>query len=284
MREFITPERTANKIRLMRTQFQGSFLLVEGDSDARFYKNLVNPEKCKINIAQGKNNLIQVLDILEGEQFLGVLAIIDADFDRLENNLPTQTNILLTDSHDLETMLLQSPALEKVLGEFGSEDKIYKLNQDIRSILLAGGVYIGYLRWISLKDSLELKFEGLSFSKFINKKTLAIDRLQLIETVKNNSQKPQINQQEIEQKMKSLERENHDAWCVCCGHDLIEILSMGLCQLLGSNNSKDVEADKIEKILRLAYESSYFRKTKLYSLIQQWESCNKPFVILHQAE
>ncbi|ERT08254.1 hypothetical protein M595_1712 [Lyngbya aestuarii BL J] len=68
------------------------------------------------------------------------------------------------------------------------------------------------------------------------------------------------------------------------GHDLIEILSIGLCQFLGSNNSKDVEAEQIEKILRLAYESSYFRKTQLYSLIQQWESLNTPFVILHQEE
>ncbi|MEB3282448.1 MAG: DUF4435 domain-containing protein [Lyngbya sp.] len=268
----------------MRTQFQGSFLIVEGDADKRFYKNLVDQEKCQINIALGKSNVIRVLDILESDKFLGVLAIIDADFDKLEGNLPTQENLLLTDNHDLEIMLLQSPALEKVLGEFGSEEKIQKLNQDIRSILLAGGVYIGYLRWISLKESLNLKFEGLSFSRFIDKKTLAIDKIKLIVAVKNNSQKFQIDEREIEQKMESLERDNHDAWCVCCGHDLIEILSIGLCKFLGSNNSKDVEADQIEKILRLAYESSYFRNTKLYSLIQQWESFNTPFVILHREE
>ncbi|EAW38055.1 DUF4435 domain-containing protein [Lyngbya sp. PCC 8106] len=282
MREFITPDRVANKIRLMRTQFQGSFLIVEGDTDARFYKNLVNKEKCRVASANGKKNVIQVLDILESDEFLGVLAIIDADFDRLENNLPTQSNILITDNHDLEIMLLKSPALEKFLVEFGSEDKIKILNQDVRSILLAGGVDIGYLRWISLKESLDLKFEGLSFSKFIDKKTLAVDRVKLIVAIKNNSQKPQINQQEIKDKMENLISPNYNPWCVCCGHDLIEILSIGLCQFLGSNNSKDVEADKIEKILRLAYESSYFRKTKLYSLIQQWESLNTPFVILHQ--
>lgn len=281
MREFITPDRVANKIRLMRTQFQGSFLIVEGDTDARFYKNLVNKEKCCVASANGKKNVIQVLRILESDKFLGVLAIIDADFDRLENNLPTQNNILITDNHDLEIMLLQSPALEKVLGEFGSEDKIQKLNQDIRSILLTGGVYIGYLRWISLKESLNLRFEELSFSKFIDKKTLILNQVKLIVTVKNNSQKPQINEQDIETKMQSLKSQNHDPWCVCCGHDLIEILSIGLCQLLGTNKTKNVEAEQIEKSLRLAYESSYFRNTKLYSLIQQWESLNTPFVILN---
>jgi len=41
MREYITPDRIANKIRLLRTQHPGSFLIAEGDTDARVWKNLV---------------------------------------------------------------------------------------------------------------------------------------------------------------------------------------------------------------------------------------------------
>jgi Protein of unknown function (DUF4435) len=53
------------------------------------------------------------LAILEQRGFQGVLAIVDADFDRLVPPTYQSLNLLLTDAHDLETMLIQSPALEK---------------------------------------------------------------------------------------------------------------------------------------------------------------------------
>ncbi|MEQ8540396.1 MAG: hypothetical protein RIB93_23440 [Coleofasciculus sp. D1-CHI-01] len=80
-------------------------------------------------------------------------------------------------------MLIKSLALEKFMSERGSEDKINKFGQDIRLTLLERGKRIGYLRWVSLKENISLKFEGLSFSKFIDKSTLVIDTGQLIKTV-----------------------------------------------------------------------------------------------------
>lgn len=56
------------------------------------------------------------MSILEKDAFLGVLAIVDADFDILESKLPESKNVLFTDAHDLETMIMKSFALEKVLS------------------------------------------------------------------------------------------------------------------------------------------------------------------------
>ncbi len=85
------------------------------------------------------------MEILNKENFQRILAIVDADFERLEC-LPNVPNLILTDTHDLETMLIQSPALDKVLAEIGSEEKITKFGKDIRSVLLQAGKPIGYLR------------------------------------------------------------------------------------------------------------------------------------------
>ncbi|MTJ55538.1 DUF4435 domain-containing protein [Anabaena sp. UHCC 0253] len=144
MREFLTVDRVANQIRLRRSTYAGTFLLVEGSSDKTFYERFVDKLGCELVITAGKpsskQRAINILEILEKSNFQGVLAIVDADFDRQQNTPVTSPNLLLTDTHDLETMLIQSPALEKVVSEFGSEEKITQLNRNIREVLTSVGV------------------------------------------------------------------------------------------------------------------------------------------------
>jgi hypothetical protein len=280
MRQDLTPERIANKIRLLRTQYTGSFLIAEGDTDARVWKNLVDSTKCRVENASNKDNAVATLNILEKDNFAGVLAVVDADFDILEETVLLSQNLLLTDTHDLETMLLKSPALEKVLREHGSTEKIERFAQDIRPTLLQSAKIIGYLRWASLKFKHNLRFEGLAFNDFVEKETLALNESKLIQTVKNKSQNQGLDEQQIRANMESLKTDTQDMWHVCCGHDMISILSIALCKALGSCNSKEVEPNVLEKYLRVAYESAYFRETKLYRYIQTWEQTNKPFQVL----
>src|SRR4028119_382357 len=221
MRESITPDRIANTIRLQRTQYTGSFLIAEGDTDARVWKNLVDSIKCRVENASNKDNAVKVLNILEKDNFAGVLAVVDADFDILEKTVPLSQNLLLTDTHDLETMLLKSPALEKVLREHGSREKIERFAPDIRQTLLESAKIIGYLRWASLKFNYCLKFEGLAFNKFVDDRTLILNESKLIQTVKNHSQKPGLDEQEIRANMDSLKTNTQDMWYICCGHDMI---------------------------------------------------------------
>jgi len=72
---------------------------------------------CLMVNAFNKENAINSLLMLDSNSFPGVLAIVDSDFRVLERNFPTNRNLLPTDFHDLETMLLVSPALDKVLSE-----------------------------------------------------------------------------------------------------------------------------------------------------------------------
>ncbi len=174
MRENLTADRDANAIRLRRQTFPGVFLLVEGSSDKVFYERFIEKISCQIIAISGKPSskfkIISVLSILENSNFQGVLAIVDADFDHLESSATITPNLIRTDTHDLETMLLQSLALDKVMAEFGSEEKITKF-RDIRTALLEAGMPIGYLLWISKLDGLNLTFNDLEFGKFIDKKT-----------------------------------------------------------------------------------------------------------------
>lgn len=284
MRDLLSVDRVANQIRLRRSIYSGTFLLVEGGSDKTFYERFVNKLACELVIVSGKPSsklrVITVLEILEKSSFQGMLAIVDADFDRLENLVYSSPNLLRTDTHDLETMLLNSPAFNTVVAEFGSEEKIAQFNRDVRLALLETGMSVGYLLWISQCDRLNLTFDGITFSKFVDEQTLQIDELKLIREVKNKSQAFSLKDEDLQQRLVSQKSNNHDPWQVCCGHDLVEILSLGLRKALGSNKAADLESSSLERNLRLAYEEVYFRDTHLYLNIRTWESKNKPFKVL----
>jgi hypothetical protein len=139
---------------------------------------------------------------------------------------------------------------------------------------------IGYIRWVSLRENLFLKFEGLEFAQFIKKDALHIEQLRCIQVVKNKSLRHNIADTQLETYIQDLRDDTHDPWHVCCGHDLVSILSAGLRRTIGTWDPKDVRPDNLEKSFRLAFERSYFYKTQLYLSIQQWEMANTPFVIL----
>lgn len=287
-REIRGPEGIAEAI-IWKRQYPGneflSFFVVEGDTDKKFYKMLVNESRCNITIANAKSTALAVLSILEQIDFPGILVIVDTDFDALEGKILSSPNALYTDTHDLETMLIKSPAFEKVLGEFGSETKIEQCKQntgkDVRSVLLECGSPIGYLRLVSSQKSYSLKFDGLDFSKFLDKEKLIIGESKLIKTVKDKSQRQDIPNEQIKRSIQELKRGNHDPWHLCCDHDLVCVLSLGLQRILGTNDTGNVTPVIIQRSLRLAYEHAHFQQTQLYVSIRRWEEANKPFVVLY---
>jgi Protein of unknown function (DUF4435) len=270
VQELITPAALANRVRQRRETYQGSLLIVEGASDAKFYGQIIDKACCQLlPPAQNRDKAIKVLEILQ--EAPGVIAIVDKDFDELNGTLPDMPNLFFTDTHDLETMLLKSPALEKLLGEFGSEDKLAKFERNVRAVLLAAGSAIGYLLWVSLQDNLNLKFEGIDFPKFIDAATLTIDETKLIEEVKRKSQKPGLKTPELQQRLNCQKVPTHDQWQVCRGHDLINILAVGFRKVLGSNQPNEVTVEILERVLRVGYEQVYFQTTQLYVAIDKWQ-------------
>ncbi|UCJ14508.1 MAG: DUF4435 domain-containing protein [Phormidium sp. PBR-2020] len=225
--------------------------------------------------------MIQILDRLSENYFQGAIAIVDADFDRIQNVNHNNSNIFTTDTHDLETMILDSPALEKVLYEFGATKKIEEFSQkkDIRVAILESALLIGCLRLISQTYKLNLTFQGIKFSRFTNDLTLVIEPEQLIQTIKDKSQAFHLKNEYLRQLLENEKSNCYDPWQVCCGHDIVEILSIGLNKAIGSEKKSDVEPLKIERSLRLAYEIRYFRRTQLYSSIRFWEREHQEFTV-----
>lgn len=279
-----TADDIANNIRMIRSSHRGVIVIVEGNTDMRVYERLIDNAQCNFVPMNGKKIAIDVLKILERDNFEGFLTIVDADFCRLDNIKPNSINLLLTDNHDLETMILSSNAIDEFISEFGSESEIKKIGNSIIDLLMDCALPIGFFRWISspAKDDLSLKFKGMNYDTFIDVKNLKVSTNNLIYEVKTNSDDFLIDDKEIKRKIESLikEKDHYDPWQVCSGHDMVQILTIGLANIFGYSESKNIDVGVVDKTLRLTYKLSHFNKTHLYDAIKDWEKNNEPYKIL----
>jgi hypothetical protein len=75
---------------------------LEGETDARAFDRFIDRAACDIEIGYGKANTLEALDLLEEEGFPGIVAVVDADFDRIRGKVYRLENLCITDLHDLD--------------------------------------------------------------------------------------------------------------------------------------------------------------------------------------
>jgi len=268
---------------MKRPFFAGVFLVVEGISDKHVYGLVLDHEGCRIEIAQGRDNALGAVRILNADDFSGVLGIVDADFANVTGETIREANVLQTDLHDLECMMLNSPAFDRMLEEFGADDRVSAFSATsplIANQLATKVVPLGCLRLISIQQGLDLKFEGLTFSRFVERSDLHMDPTKMVREVVNNSQKHRLDQSQLAGQVAGEMQKGHDCWQICCGHDIVEVLSFALRKKFSGKSGGEVATESLERCLRLAYNSADFKETSLYLAMDEWEQQHPNFALL----
>jgi hypothetical protein len=270
----LSPSDVANSVRMSRSVYkQRSALLVEGLKDVRFYRNVVHAQKCVIIPTEGKATAIGALELLRSSKVPGVLLILDLDFSALKGHPSRDSDIVFTDSHDLEGILLQPEVIDRVMIECDLEPGYF--GQDLLTKLVSAALPIGYLRFLSERLNLALSFKNLDFNAFV-KMDITTDALKLIDCVLRSNPSCQATRPSLLRAMNSAPNPTHDPLMVCCGHDISAIL--GLC--ISRATTRPLTGVMVERNLRLAYDFDLFRNTRMYAAIQQWEQRNVPFAVL----
>ncbi len=259
---------------------RGSFLLLEGEDDHKFWHPRVAPRECELVIGDGKLNVEGAIERLDTRNFSGALGIVDDDFDRLRNKTLPSPNLLATDAHDLECVLLRSPALERVLAECGDQDKIRRFEdtQDctVRDALLARGLVFGRLRWLAaLRRGWSLPFGERGRERFTDRKTWEVDRDRLYTAVVKDGVLQNIDA--VHTAISDLP--DADPWSICQGHDLIVLLRIGLQQVLGNLKKSKGVAD-VAALLRASFGENELHQGTFGQSIRGWESANPPYQVL----
>src|SRR6266498_2978114 len=124
MRQYITADDILAELLMVRTQFKGTLLILEGPTDCLFFDGLIDASQCKTIPGYGKERVVGVIEQVDKRQLPGILGIVDADFWHLEEISISSPNLLVTDLHDLEMMLIESRAFDKVIAQCGSAQKV----------------------------------------------------------------------------------------------------------------------------------------------------------------
>lgn len=273
----------ANEIRMLRSHHSSSFLVVEGATDRLFMEAFTCEASCQVIVADGKTNVRQVLHILDDSGFDGVIGLIDADFDRITGGYTVSQNIVMYDRHDLETMLFSSTAFDRVLLEFGSPAKISQYSSDVRGKIVSRSLAIGCFRLHSAQARLGLRFNGLDYSRWIDRPSFNWTVAKLVSAVKNLSQRHDLNSVTLETSIRRLMNCGYDSYEICQGWDLLAVLSIGLRGVLGTCSASEVSVSVLGRSLRLAYSEQEFATSRVMKSCRRWETDSGGYRILRES-
>lgn len=263
-----------------------TFLLVEGGSDQRFWAARIDHQRCEIRDMKGRDHALRELEVVQRESKGGFVAVLDADFDRVDGTLAVKPNVAWTDYHDLEVVLIASPALDRVLVEVASSKKIADFERaerrSVRDILLAEGLALARLRFVSRQRNLgftfrkpsEGRFRYLAYSAFCDKATWKVDLAKLVQEVLNFSNQTKLKVPDLLDAMAGVQ--SSDSLQLCVGHDLVGLLMVGLRKNIGD---RSLTIEELEERLRLAFHKADLEQTQMYKQLREWERQNTPYRI-----
>ena len=272
MREYIDGKDVANTVMMLATAFKGTIAIVEGVTDRRLYSKFFDNDRVETVIAHSKANVRNSVRTLYNDRKFGsVIGIMDADLDYL-NGRPRSAPLFLTDTRDSEAMMLKSQSFYDILHEYADEDRLAAFEDkygDVRQAILEGAYPVGLLMYVSDKSALGLSFKDLDFETFIDRKSLKCDWRKMVDEVLRRSHSPRhVSPKAIIQLMAS--EPEHDVWEVCRGHDLMDVMAIGLKYSFGGNNSRNMTDSQLSGGFRLAYDRDDLESTELYENTSDW--------------
>ncbi len=275
----ITGASLAAEVHFHRQTHEGAILLVEGDTDRRFFLDFVD-KHCMILPAGGKKNAMFAFESVAADGVTGLLCVVDPDHDRLLGVSVEGPGVLAWAGNDLEVELVRSPALDRVLREAASPKKLQQLEGTVIGLILRMASPIGALRYLSAVRGLGLKFESIKYERVLDPRTCGVNVERLVQQVTSGLRDPTVHTGDLVAAIEQLLESDRDPWGFVCGHDLTEALSTALRRRVGTHNSGDLPAARIESELRMAFIDRDLVSTGMAHKIRQWESNNPGYRVL----
>lgn len=267
-------------------------ILLEGDCDELLYSKFLNDNYCKIEVMDGKDNVVEVMGFINQKKPTAAIAIIDADLDYI-NKKAYPDNFFMTDSHDADTEMFLSDAFFRVAREFYSKNKASTTDnlKSIRNEIINIEKPMACLRIYDKENQLSFSFKPNSdddksfpYGKFIECDKNKLNHKGVKTMVKiacsyDSDQGRGMNQDEMVDGVNGIIKRDYPAPLIIHGHDLMHILSLSL-KRYGKKNKQNRTNEDWESSFRLAYSKSDFEHTQLYGKLKDYSNESKiPFLL-----
>lgn len=284
-------------------------VLVEGGIDRRVYRTILDDADRCVILAHFDMGRKEILDALSRDWAYGprTLGIIDRDFDYA---LPERTyaeGIVVTPTHDVETLVLSTPAFGNLLEKHVDPDVRAAFEErygaSIIDVILRVARPIGLLRlynalqFVPEQRGMNFKAEEtgrIPYEDYPGTKDFSLSVHGLIDWLFYNTDHPWYKDEnkikalkaEILAAVADLDTRYRDDWLVCQGHDLVGLIALGLKDHFGSR------PDELEGIIKelgtemtesSVLKPEYLHGCPLCDRVRVWEDTHPPFRVLRDA-
>lgn len=150
---------------------------------------------------------------------------------------------------------------------------------EVRSTVYRCACVLGALRVYNARHGKALKFTSLTPSHFIDKATLEVDRDELVRRIAADSKLHAADAAELGAAIDSELTAAPFPQALVNGHDLMGVLALSLRHRFGSNPASDVDVERLNRSLRLAYEAESFQQSAVRARLAEWEAHNRTRIL-----
>ena len=257
-----TPGIIVSEICMMGSTFHGVHFLVEGEDDSKFWKHHLKRENVSLVNCGGRPNLLGAAALIGHATIAGVAGVYDPDFDRLHGTPPHAPHILAaTDANDLETTLLTSAALERLLSEY-ADTALLTAFESRHGVSVAAHIErtsreFGQLRFLNSRAGYCVDFDKLSPYRFVSKTDWSLDLAGLKAQL---AALASINLATLDAAL--VDCPDAAPWAYTQGHDAVQILAQGLGGIIGK---RQMDGREVTRLLRLAYTDTMLKQTAMHA-------------------
>ena len=283
------------------------FVITEGPYDYEFFSRFFLKEICEIRIANSKNNVIKIIkNVNENSKEKAsdlIIGIVDRDFSFFTKSCPMEysensdsdcviENLFMTDTHDIETMIISEELIKKVLdyyrkrsagGDFQRSMLSSIRENDTLTQLIRCCRLLGLCLFVNEKYGLNMTFKHINckkknvFTEFTDTFEITFDEDKFLALIKKRNT-------EIYEEFKNLlsaelsgdtDYFSHPMH-ICRGHDLMCVLLAEINANYPSADGQKVRSRDLERIFRNFYDEKNFYNTDIFIKISEWAENKKP--------
>lgn len=248
-------------------------IVVEGEDYEKALKKFFNMKAVEFTCATSCSIVKDVMIIVSTDKQLKdcVIGIKDADFDHIKKVSHEISNLMVTDTHDIETMMLTPRVCRRICLE-----TINREYQNLSSQAMSSLKNLSYLRYYNDKMILNggnPDKKGINFRGVIIADVASVSVRDVLQHVKakGNSNKtsfPDLNAMNLFINQNPID--NKDLVLFTNGHDLVHAIQY---ILHSQNQVARAYSDKnIATMIRMSYSKEEFEKTNLYKDIDNWNN------------
>ncbi|MGD6736164.1 hypothetical protein ACP5PY_07175 [Photobacterium leiognathi subsp. mandapamensis] len=226
MKKYITSDSKFNEIRMLvnKKKYKNKvFILLEGKTDIKLFRKLFDTEKVQLESLDGKDNVDSVVKAIVASHQERVIGIADADFDHI-SGIKDDSLIYLTDTHDTETLIINSVGIKSIIAEYATEGYHDGLCRNLHKNVFEIAYEIGLLKLVNCLYGYNLSFKEIDFNNFItvNGLNIKLDQDNFIDEVIHHSKAVGYDvRDKLINHINDIRSHEHCEYMVCSGHDSI---------------------------------------------------------------